>query len=387
MAQSHLLVAVICGIIVCGLTRGETSIHISEEDLRLEIGAEWNLDIHISYDKIVPRYINISVNNGHLVGTNKESICEGPSVSRCNVTVYAKDAGHAVINFTLINETDDRSLDTKFVRVTVQHNDAVFYISAVIGWIYFVAWSVSFYPQIYENWRRKSVIGLNFDFLSLNIVGFVLYSLFNCGLFWIKEIEDEYMRRFPTGLNPVQVNDIVFALHAVLATAVTISQCFFYERGNQRVSWTVRGILTVFAVFVLISLILAWTDVIKWLDFLTYCSYVKLTITLIKYVPQAYMNYRRKSTEGWSIGNILLDFTGGILSMLQMILNAYNYNDWESIFGDPTKFGLGLFSVVFDILFIIQHYWLYRHRKVYSELSVEDNPAPYVECLTEPIIA
>jgi hypothetical protein len=38
------------------------------------------------------------------------------------------------------------------------------------------------------------------------------------------------------------------------------------------------------------------------------------------------MNYRRKSTEGWSIGNILLDFTGGILSMLQMILNAYNFS-------------------------------------------------------------
>lgn len=28
--------------------------------------------------------------------------------------------------------------------------------------------------------------------------------------------------------------------------------------------------------------------------------------------------------------------------------------------GDPTKFGLGLFSVVFDILFIVQHYFLYR---------------------------
>jgi len=36
-------------------------------------------------------------------------------------------------------------------------------------------------------------------------------------------------------------------------------------------------------------------------------------------------------------------------------------DDWVSIFGDPTKFGLGLFSVVFDIFFIIQHYILYRH--------------------------
>jgi len=39
---------------------------------------------------------------------------------------------------------------------------------------------------------------------------------------------------------------------------------------------------------------------------------------------QAVMNFRHKSTVGWSIGNILLDFTGGILSMLQMFLLAYN---------------------------------------------------------------
>lgn len=37
------------------------------------------------------------------------------------------------------------------------------------------------------------------------------------------------------------------------------------------------------------------------------------------------MNYKRKSTIGWSIENIFLDFTGGMLSMLQMILNSYNY--------------------------------------------------------------
>lgn len=74
------------------------------------------------------------------------------------------------------------------------------------------------------------------------------------------------------------------------------------------------------------------------------------------------MNYKRKSTEGWSIGNILLDFTGGVLSVLQMFLLAVNYDDWSSIFGSPTKFGLGLFSILFDILFILQHYFFYRTR-------------------------
>jgi cystinosin len=26
---------------------------------------------------------------------------------------------------------------------------------SVIGWIYFGAWSISFYGQIFENWRHK----------------------------------------------------------------------------------------------------------------------------------------------------------------------------------------------------------------------------------------
>lgn len=51
-------------------------------------------------------------------------------------------------------------------------------------------------------------------------------------------------------------------------------------------------------------------------------------------------------------------------------------DDWGSIFGDPTKFGLGLFSILFDILFIIQHYFLYRGRDPYEQIkgsSIEVN--------------
>jgi len=72
------------------------------------------------------------------------------------------------------------------------------------------------------------------------------------------------------------------------------------------------------------------------------------------------MNYKRKSTEGWSVGNVLLDFTGGVLSFSQMFFLAKNYNDWSSIFGSPTKLGLAIFTILFDILFILQHYVFYR---------------------------
>ena len=118
----------------------------------------------------------------------------------------------------------------------------------------------------------------------------------------------------------------------------------------------------VLVLFLAISTIIAVADHLSTLTLLYFYSYVKLSITIIKYVPQAWMNYKRKSTEGWSIGNILLDFTGGVLSVVQMFLLALNYDDWSSIFGSPTKFGLGLFSILFDLLFIFQHYVLYRHR-------------------------
>lgn len=41
-------------------------------------------------------------------------------------------------------------------------------------------------------------------------------------------------------------------------------------------------------------------------------------------------------------------------------------DQWGFIFGDPTKFGLGLLSVSFDILFLVQHYGFYRHSRQYE---------------------
>ena len=39
-----------------------------------------------------------------------------------------------------------------------------------------------------------------------------------------------------------------------------------------------------------------------------------------KYIPQIYLNYTRKTTAGWNIYNVLLDFTGGFLSFVQEML-------------------------------------------------------------------
>ncbi|KAM6921188.1 cystinosin [Xenentodon cancila] len=279
-------------------------------------------------------------------------------------SVTAQDVGQ-VTTYLLSNNTD-----VTRIRFVVIHSNVLSVISQAIGWIYFLAWSVSFYPQVWENWRRKSVIGLNFDFLALNLTGFIAYSVFNIGLFWVPYIKEEFLKRNPNGINPVDANDVFFSLHAVLLCIVYVCQAAVYERGGQRVSWTAVVLLVIGWSFAFISLFLTVAKKISWLDYLYYFSYIKLAVTLVKYVPQAFMNYKRRSTVGWSIGNVLLDFTGGTLSILQMIIESYNNDEWRLVFGDPTKFGLGLFSVLFDILFMTQHYCLYR--KVAQYQAVPD---------------
>ncbi|XP_026671162.1 cystinosin homolog isoform X2 [Ceratina calcarata] len=344
---------------------------VSTQDLKVHVGDRKSFELILTEPLSKNASVQINVQHALLVSTDPKGISINENETNWTIHVEGLSAGHSIVSIN-VTPSDIADFSQAFVRVTIEKSDALYHVSSVVGWIYFLAWSVSFYPQIYSNYKRKSVVGLNFDYLSLNLVGFIMYALFNCGLYWIPEVEFQYFSRYPKGLNPVQVNDIFFALHATFATVITIVQCFIYETGSQRVSTTARIIHGIFAIFISICLLLAIIQTIEWLQFLYYCSYVKLSITLIKYVPQAFYNYKRKSTVGWSIGNIFLDFTGGILSMLQMILNAYNYDDWDSIFGDPTKFGLGFFSVAFDIFFIIQHYVLYRDRKDYVGIPGSD---------------
>lgn len=81
---------------------------------------------------------------------------------------------------------DDRRL---FVRLKVALNQPLIYISLVIGWAYTACWSIGYYPQIILNYQRKSVVGLSFDFLHINIIGHVCYAFFNSFMYWNSFIE------------------------------------------------------------------------------------------------------------------------------------------------------------------------------------------------------
>jgi len=191
----------------------------------------------------------------------------------------------------------------------------------------------------------------------------------------------------------MRFNDFLFAAHGALMCTIIYSQFFpsvwgFKVGRTQRISRAVLGIFwgLVVSVMTVVLLVLwlgengaddasgwAWIDVVSgpadvlasWANVpqIYALGYVKLTTVFLKYIPQAWVNYKRKSTVGWSIYPILLDFSGGWLSLAQLVIDSALQNDWTGLTGNPVKFGLGNITIVFDVIFFLQHYVFYRDSK------------------------
>lgn len=104
-------------------------------------------------------------------------------------------------------------------------------------------------------------------------------------------------------------------------------------------------------------------------------------MTVFKYVPQAWLNYKRQSTAGWNILTILLDLNGGILSLIQLVLDSSLQNDWSGITGNPVKLLLGNVTIFFDVIFVVQHYILYQDSSDAKKPSDDEATTPLLSDL------
>mmetsp|Transcript_3988 Transcript_3988/g.7667 ORF Transcript_3988/g.7667 Transcript_3988/m.7667 type:complete len:449 (-) Transcript_3988:65-1411(-) len=289
------------------------------------------------------------------------------------------------------------------------HPPAYRIASAAVGYIYFLAWSVSFYPQVLANCRRRATVGLSVDFCLLNVLGFACYTAYTVALYSSPSIRQAYReRQQPTNTTnttdtgdtetveiPVESNDVAFCIHALVLSCVTLAQIIWYNSNRDSLSarfllhvrpMTAR-LLVVLMIWIVVvgpALVLVPNSIASWhwLDYLYSLSAIKVLISLVKYMPQVLLNMERQSTAGWSIWQILLDLTGGLLSDVQLVGDTLSKTPtgrgqgrsgsaalraiWR---GNPAKLALGTLSMAFDVIFMIQHYILYPS----SSSSSSDN--------------
>ena len=260
-------------------------------------------------------------------------------------------------------------MEENALRFLEEEKDFLYYLSIVFGWIYFVAWSISFYGQFIENFRRKSVSGLNFDFEIYNLVGFSGYTIYT-----VRGYLDDNL-----GTGIVQIQDIFFAAHALLLTILTLIQILYFYDPKDKLQKISNITITIVLVLIWGAILLTIVEYgFEYYDphvkkdrkyifnSLVYLVWSKVFISLIKYIPQCVSNFRRKSTIGWNIHNILLDFTGGALSFGQNIIDSCRdafsvTSDGQSKPLNIAKYALSFISIFFDIIFMVQHYILFKN--------------------------
>jgi cystinosin len=130
-----------------------------------------------------------------------------------------------------------------------------------------LAWSLSFYPQPLLNLRRKSVTGTAIDFPTINVLGFFCYLVSTAAFLYSPVIREEYAVRNPVSPEPtVRGNDLAFAVHAMVLSALTWSMFFPMIWGlsvdgrRQRVSRTIAGVFLGSVLGLLAVVLIVWTN-------------------------------------------------------------------------------------------------------------------------------
>jgi len=255
------------------------------------------------------------------------------------------------------------------------------FLSQLCGWIYFTSWSLSFYGQFYLNYKRKSIVGFNLDFLTYNLSGFLAYTIYN--------FKGYFNNGEDIGTGPVFITDLLFSSHALLMTIFTIIQVFIYydpKDESQKVSNTCKLIvlciwLGYFLLIIIEEHFTFFNPKLGHVGFpfnhIVYLGLSKVFINMIKYLPQIHSNYIRKSTKGWSIFNVICDILGGSFCLAQ---NYIELSLMPHFLGHQTvaapkrtnfsKILLGCLSVFFDSIFLFQHFKLYSNN---NSDEAEDN--------------
>jgi hypothetical protein len=193
-------------------------------------------------------------------------------------------------------------------------------VSDSLGVSYTIAWSISFYPQFILNFRRRyasysynlywtiprasggfldrcyvcrDVSGLSVQFQVLNLLGFGCYAAYNVALFYVPFIRHEYRQMYGENI-PVGFEDVVFAVHAMLITALTLIQCIIYDRGGQKIcNWLGKTAGGTTILILIATIGVAAVDNssesgarLTWITLILSLSAVKLVVSLVKYIPQ-----------------------------------------------------------------------------------------------------
>ena len=287
------------------------------------------------------------------------------------------------------------------------------YISKSFGYIYFLSWTISNWPQLLLNYRHKSTEGLSPDYVTVNCIGFVCYAVFNSVFYWNPAIQNAYADDHDGADVDIKSEDVFLALQTTVLVLSLAVQIIYYNVAPRRSgssTFSFRLLPTVkfnpyffYVIMGTLSFILGYfwlvlisggefhrrksgSTYLNWTDFIYTLSYVKLFSTLTKYVPQILLNRKRRSTSGFNIWTVVFDCLGGVFSFLQVTVDSISLRSFEPIRIHNVKLLVGMATVIKNIILMMQHYIWYKSPQTFDDgdnlliddlANVNDHPLGY----------
>jgi uncharacterized protein with PQ loop repeat len=251
-----------------------------------------NININMSFFHNISKCITRTANTFNIQIQNIMDIYSDQSGSCQNLT---KGLSLIILlgSFLGIIMPKDNDLPSPFYK----------YISSIIGYTYFVSWSYSFFPQIITNYQKKATTGLSTDASILAVLNYTCYTIYNAFFFWDGTIRKEYKDRHGEQAEITVVsNDVAFAIDALVLTIVILGQIYIYggytfKHNVSKSCWVIVGVTV--GICGIQSMCILWkVPGFFWIDFLYTMATVKLILTIMTYIPQILLNYKRKSTDG-----------------------------------------------------------------------------------------
>lgn len=268
-----------------------------------------------------------------------------------------------------------------------------------IGWAALFFLAIRYLPQIYTNFKRKSVTGLAYDFSLISVLYHGYYVTLNIIFF-------AYGSRKPNGYQdhhimiPFAFLDIILMGFALMNSLLIFVQIVHYglfgdsdrylgtRYYNEYITsyrnddlklikkYKFRRIFFYTKLIILMILFVAIFILSKKYEFKLFLFtealfLLSLIVSLYRYISQFYLNYNRQATRGWNIYGVLFELCYGLLFVGRFIY-IVAINESINDIGNTGIFDflIGIFAVFFNLIFMIQHFYLYRGQN--DDYFIED---------------
>ena len=213
-------------------------------------------------------------------------------------------------------------------------------ISKIFGWISFVVWSISFYPQVYTNYIKKTAEGMTLDMNLYYILGYILYSIYLFTIYFNNTISTEYEKIFNVSTTETDLSDIFFISHSLILSVILTAQYYVYRKKetkpldciNRIIIYFLSGSMFLYLLVTYLILMFVTSDLSVIVYYIYTCGMVNNIISCIKYLPQVVYHYKNKSLGEWNIWNTHTDIAGALFLIFQILADAIAVNDYTVIY-------------------------------------------------------